>query len=251
MNFLVHVPCPYTHLSAGVKVLYYLCHLINLSGYNCYITYQGNVNWINPIYNNEQIDFHIYPEIYKNTKKSDGNIIRWCLNVPGKLGGESFYPEHEMIWYYCDKIKNEVQQSTTQNLNNRQLFLPSLDKDLYSQKYIKSIPVSCYIGKGNQLTTHLKIPYENIPTITSTYPFKKEETIALLQSSKLFYSYDDFSIINVEALICGCKVYIVENLKWKRFIYSDIEKEYMNLKNDLKKVNYFIDNLRNEFSTNF
>lgn len=249
MNFLMYTPQQYTHKSGGVKTNYYLCHLINQTEHKCFVTKQGNPSWDNPILIDDKIDYTILPEIIPNTTKEMGNIVRWCLNFPGKLGGDTIYPDHEMIWYYHDSIYSTIKNKC--DITNK-LFIPSLDKSEYEIMYAKTIPACCYVGKGRLYPEkmNVELPIKNIPTITIHQPSEKQDVIAIMQSSKIMYSYDNYTIATTEALLCGCEVFVLnDQLQWESFTRSkvDIETEFMNLTQDLVTTNMFISKVINYF----
>ena len=105
-NFLIAAPS-YTHMSAGIRALYRLCHHLNVAGYSASVTpFPGGridnlPNWITPLHEGSAGDsIVVYPEIVSGNPLNAGKVVRWALNNPGLLGGDSFYADDEMVFVF-------------------------------------------------------------------------------------------------------------------------------------------------------
>src|SRR3954469_3045856 len=103
-TFLVWAP-PYTHRSSGVRALYRLCHHLNNGGYPSAIMSERVANdlpdWSTPFHFGPVGDsIVIYPEIVSGNPLQARKVVRWALNNPGLLGGDSSYPDEEMVFVY-------------------------------------------------------------------------------------------------------------------------------------------------------
>lgn len=233
------------HMSAGVKVLHYLCHLINhLPQHECFVNCKyTNPNWKEKTYNNEKIDILIYPEIYQEPK-IDFKKVRWCLYHPGIIDGPTIYNSSEIIFYYDEAYKNSVELATP-HMKPLLFYLPSIELKNYKNNSIKKSIEGCYyIGKGEN-NLHFKLPKDNLILINRSFPTEKKKLIELLLTSKKFYSYDNESIINLEALLCGCDVYEFRNNNWVKFKPIFNTKYYlMKFSKDIKLVKQFINQIK-------
>lgn len=246
MNFLINTP-PYTHVSAGPRVLHYMCHLINQTEHTCYVSTEGiNPIWKEYIWNNEKIDITIYPEIIDKVLDIGCKHVRWCLNVPGGLGGPPTYTDKEMIWYYCDALKSATQKATF-HMVPQELCLPTVDKSIFDNVNVseRNLDGCYYIGKG----------YNNIPLpsditllyINKIWPTPKEELVKLFKKSKRFYCYDGFTIMLKEALYCGCEVFLSSKNGWIPYTDNNYTTTFMDLETDLEKINEFIKQVKEYF----
>ena len=240
MNFLICSP-GYTHTIAGVRVLHYLCHLINKSGHTCYVTSDINPQWNELRWNNENVDVTIYPEIYFDFLNNNSNIVRWCLNKPGLLGGPSKYSEKEMVWYYSSELKESAKLATL-HMEPKELYLPSVEPEEFQGACDKDL-IGCF-WLNRESNMNLRLPFDNLQEITRGYPSQKSELIKLLKRSKFFYSYSNFTIMNEEALLCGCEVYIVNGDKWEKYTKENLGSFLMNDDTDSKMVNNFINDVK-------
>ena len=86
---------PYSEKSAGIRVLHYLCNILNLCGYEAYInTPVINPHLWTPTMSNEVIERHfsggkkpivIYPEVVVGAPLNMGVAVRYFLNEAGKI----------------------------------------------------------------------------------------------------------------------------------------------------------------------
>ena len=102
-TFLVWAP-PYTHRSSGVRALFRLCHHLNQAGYpSAMVAEPGDAlpEWNTPLHSGPVGDsIVIYPEIVSGNPLGARRVIRWALNNPGLLGGDTTYPDEEMVFVY-------------------------------------------------------------------------------------------------------------------------------------------------------
>ncbi|NQY42196.1 MAG: hypothetical protein HRT87_02480 [Legionellales bacterium] len=215
---------PYVRTSAGIKVLYILCHHLNLKGYEAYIiqntaTPYPSPSLYTPILSNEIYNLHkknklspivIYSETIPGNPMDMTNIVRYFLNYPALLGGNKSAHQSEMNFAYSKFLAENISIP-----ENQVLFVPACDLTIFKPPSIRTIRKgSCfYAGKykyfhGGKLfdvtKTSKEITRSNINEPTPA------EIAKLFQHSELFYCYED-SALAIEAVLCGCPTVFLPN----------------------------------------
>ena len=222
----VIVAPPYKHNSAGIRVLYDLQKWLIRAGLDAIV-----VTWFQG-YPVEQFqdDIVIYPEVAPGNLLGAQKVIRYIMNVPGKLGmGEKSYDPKEILIAYN---KDLVPYS-----GGRILQVPSVEPFFHDSNTQKTCDVF-FVGKGNDLGVH---PPEAV-AITKVFPAKRREMARLLRQARVLYSYDDFSMILYEAKLCGCHVKVIN--KDGQFVDYD-HPHYPTLEEFKVQLNDFIELTKN------
>jgi len=220
LNFVIYSP-PYKNCSAGIRVLYKLADMLNGLGHTAICTDKEP---------NIQDNFIvIYPEIVKGNPWNAKNVVRYYLNVAGKLGGNEINDASEMMVGYSKQFGNFKDSEI--------LFIDVFNGFDYSyeEKYIES----CFwIGKGKYVDCDcIKDSIE----ITRTYPHTREELAVLLKRTKVFYSFDYCTGLTEEAKRAGCKVYyIINGIPEEVDVDSDFSKEKLQLEIFIYRCQKFI-----------
>ena len=207
----------YVQQSAGIRALHYLCHALNESGQEAYITsgvtspHLRTPGLSKKIIKNHQVSGRVpivvYPEIVSGDPLAAGGIVvRWLLNKPGHLGGETAYSDSDLVFVYDSnflpaEIVGEV------------LHIPTYDLSIFNNDnnpYDDAREYVCfyahkYLIKGGELTGHVK----NAISLCKDKKLTHGEIADVLRRSKLLYVYEPTALV-VEALLCGCPVSIVE-----------------------------------------
>ena len=189
----VIVAPPYQHTSAGVRVLYELQKWLVRAGLDAIVCtwYSG--------YPVEQFadDIVIYPEVAPGNILNAKRVIRYILNVPGKLGhGEKQFAKSEVLISYNKELASYS--------NGKILQVPTVEaffRDDGTPKNVNAV----YVGKGQDLGLH---PADSV-YITKAFPATRLDVARLLRRVKTLYMYDDFSMIAYEAELCGCEVLLI------------------------------------------
>lgn len=195
----------FDHKSSGIKSLYYLCHKLNIAGYDAYITSDPrnsgyNIKSLNSL-NSEQLkDLQlngvvIYPDqIIRGNPLKFTNVIRWFLAYT------EIVPDHELAFSYSPSHNIGAQAKNNLMMFDIEPFFkfPEIENRIYK----------CFrIGKNHGAP--LQAITNGCIEISYGYPNTRIELANLLKSSSVFYSYDFLSSLTVEALYCGCPVVIV------------------------------------------
>jgi len=213
-RFLIVAPS-FTHRSAGVRALYRLCHHLNQSGYpSAVIPFPGgNIDNFSPwnVFGYQgKIDdaVVIYPEVVSGNPYKAAKVVRWVLNDPGLLGGETSYEANEIVFAYDpNKIGIVNQAIKTPIGQERVLWVGVVDPAIiYPDPKIEKVLNLSFTNKGHVLSQ--KFP------LAPTLGVKRLEDVTpdlsslgdVLRRTKTIYSYDHYSNFLREATICGCEV---------------------------------------------
>ncbi|MFH2139383.1 MAG: hypothetical protein ABII63_01150 [Pseudomonadota bacterium] len=211
----------YIQQSAGIRALHYLCHALNESGQEAYVTCEGTSHHLrtNVLTEKIMIQHHdtgrvpimVYPETVPGNPFKAQVVARWLLNKPGLIGGETAYDATELLFtfdplYLVDGMHGETLHVPTSDLrlfNNENN--PEDDKRtsvcFYAHKYLYS---------GGKLTPHVK----NATSLGKENILGHAEIAAILRRSKLLYVYEPTALIE-EALLCGCPVAVIKTDYWR------------------------------------
>jgi GT2 family glycosyltransferase len=205
--------------SAGIRALHYLCHILNELGYEAYVTQQpeqcspylrtpGITEDIKQQHNTAGvIPIAVYPEIISGNPLDLSVVARWTLNLPGHLGGETTYPENDLIFHYNGVILDGI-------LSDR-LDMPLVDRRIFHEGTPdkRRNGFSYYAGKYLHFGHIISDEVASNPLGTSlalNIPRTHLEIAEILRSSETFYSYEGTTMV-YEALACGCAVAFVDN----------------------------------------
>lgn len=244
MKPIFYIVAPeYRNSSCGVRVMHRLAHLINELDYKAYLlTDVINPEWkatFSPFYNEDNAII-IYPEVIHDNPYNAKHVSRYVLNVPGLLGGKETYANDEYVFYFGDKLKSGAQKASLRTLNDSDNLIINTVEDFFNDdaEFVKEHS-AYYYGKGSFYKPTLPQLTDLTWNITPTFPDKREDLASLLKSCKYLFNYDNFSMLNEEALLCGCEVYIPnqEDLGWVKYISMyDLNKHKKNELSNLKKV---------------
>ena len=135
--FYIYAP-PWRDSSAGIRVLHYLCHSLNMVGCQAWLVLTNpkskeqlvNPNLNTPVLSKLQANLHkslgrspvvVYSETILGNPLKAQRVMRWVLNFPGALGGSLHFPKEEYVVAYSNKIKEHVSNC------DDVLFLPAVD----------------------------------------------------------------------------------------------------------------------------
>lgn len=219
----------YVQESAGIRCLHILCHALNKRGHSAYIVqdpasrmlgaqfFGGGPDLLTPILSRTILEAHarrqqtpivVYPEIVTGNPYGAEIVVRYVLNFPGLLGGDTVYDADEICFGYSRAL------AETANCENV-LFIPPVDTSIfrpppdgtpragscfYADKFRKvhgGTPLSITDGSV-EITRH----QEGAQT--------PEEIARLFQTSEVFYAYENTALA-IEAVLCGCPAVFIPN----------------------------------------
>lgn len=236
MKFTIAVPA-YTNKSGGHWYCHYLCHALNEIGHKATISfyeppYRLNLDWNTPLGHDPEA-IVIYPEGCRDNPLNAKKIVRYLL------APENFFKGKPIQWQPTD-FKLAFSKTYAKDCDS--LFYPICDLD-------KFVPIdqpkkfnTFYVGKGylRQQCPPLKDCFE----IMRDWPEKKEELAKILQLTRIFFSYDEMSAINLDAALCGAMPYfLTKHLPWiqdnelgKHWIYSLDPDEVAETKENIRTL---------------
>lgn len=255
MNPYYIVAPRYTNTSAGVRVLYRLCHLLNLNGYPSYIylrphfpiSLASSPNDIAPFLTKKIRDFHyesnltpiiIYPETILISKLNPPFRVPYFLNYHNLLFQKDSIENDDYILTYSQNILSKIKSKLPSSV----IFLPVSDHNFYKpNNKIKRNGNVFYAGKFKYHFSGKTLDLTNGMIEITRDKFNsqtKEEIRYLFQSSEAFYCYED-SALALEAILCECPVIFIPNEYFKECLGA---KELKSLGfawgNNLKEINH-------------
>lgn len=228
ITFYVYAPSWVTW-SAGIRVLHYLCDTLNENNFSAFLVLHGpksvketSSNLKTPILTNDILKRHkrdsvrviaIYPESIIGNPLKAKHVVRWLLNFPGLLAGNSTY-SGEIVMPYSRAIS----KSTAAQDNAKILFIPAVKTNEMSQ-YLDSVPKESssqleviYAQKFKALGGILPKLREDQLEITrfGKKAPNREKTLAIIKNAKLVHVYENTTIVT-EAALLGTPVICHEN----------------------------------------
>ncbi|MBI5007565.1 MAG: hypothetical protein HZB95_10665 [Nitrosomonadales bacterium] len=216
------VALDYIQQSAGIRALHYLCHALNESGAEAYLTCQVTAPHLRtPVLDGNILQRHhlagrkpivIYPEIVSGDPMGAGGlVVRWLLNQPGHIAGDLSFPDSDLIFAYSPMY-------LPSGMQGRILHVPTCDLALFNNDdnpHDAARDQVCfyahkYLVNGGTLTRHAN----DAVSLCKDRKLTHAEIAAVLRRSRLLYVYEPTALIT-EALLCGCAVAIVETDYWR------------------------------------
>ncbi len=225
----------YTRMSAGIKIMYLLCHALNSLGQRAYMVTRPytpaklatNPELNTPLLTKSVFDYDfeqgltpivIYPEIVAGNPLNASVVVRYVMNVPGLLGGETTYEESEYCIAYSAELARQVKNC------RMSLFFPASDPRIYyPDPGIKRSGGCFYAAKYRKFHGGKLFPITDgcIEITRDEANSQTAEQIAdIFRRSEVFYAYENTALA-IEAVLCGCPVVFLPNDHFKDLIGVD------------------------------
>jgi len=202
----------YKRFSAGTKVLHLLCHHLNESGCPAYVTSPvTHPDLTTPTANQRMIGelcksgIVVYPEVEEGNPLGARRVVRYILNIPGRIRGSGEFAPTELLFAYCGLLRRFVPSY------DRILCVPVVELDLFKPGASRLPRESSvyWVGKGSDTP---RIPEtEHMAEISFEWPETRRGLAYLFKSSEWFYSYANYTALTIEARLCGCPTVIIPN----------------------------------------
>lgn len=166
----------YFHMSGGVRALHVLRDELTKRGQNAWMFYEKH----------DPNAIGIYPEIVSENPENYEKYARWLLNTADILPDPTWAWEKDM----------GVDDLLTVNIIETELFKPTSN--------VRS-GTAFWVGKG--VKDERFIPTNSIEIHRGNYT-SRHEIAELLRSITYLISFDPFTAMNLEALMCGTPVLI-------------------------------------------
>lgn len=217
----------YIRTSAGARVLYRLCDLINKSGHSAFIFLRPHGNHalsaspmdVAPFLTPKTIRYHfdngltpivIYPEISSVAPLDAPVRVRYLLNYDNLLCQNDPLGHDDYLIGYSQRITDLI----TVNKPRSTIFLPVSDPVFFCPPKVAARRGAVfYAGKYKNHFGGKTFPItDGLPEITRDRPDSQtpEDIRAMFQQSELFYCYEDSSLA-LEAILCGCPTVFLPN----------------------------------------
>jgi hypothetical protein len=216
---------PYIRWSAGIKALHFLCHALNRSGERAYMVIRPFIrslpathpDLLTPLLSKETIvadasrlltPITVYPETVEGNPLNGPLVVRYVMNFPGLLGGQSRFPRDELCFGYSSVLASAV------GVPQNKLFIPASDIDVFHPEPRVPRQGTCFFA-GKYKDFHrasLSEVTKDSVEITRDQPDSQSpfQIADLFRRSELFYCYEN-SALAIEAVLCECPVVFLPN----------------------------------------
>lgn len=163
----------------------------------------------------------VYPEVEDGNPLGASRIVRYFLNVPGRIRRARFTKD-EVRFAYCGLLSKYVNYDP-----KRILTVPVVERDLFNRGS------GLYLGERRNESAAFwtgqkcaDAPLHFIPEtndaieITYDWPPRRLLLAGVLKKCKLFYSYANYTALLTEARLCGCPSVVIPNALWTREKYE-------------------------------
>jgi hypothetical protein len=230
--FYITAP-PFRQSSAGVTVLYLLCHFLNLAGEAAYILHylteaapderlpdgislqlqkEFPAGLLAPLVTQDVLDFYdqrrltpvvIYPEIFDNPLNA-AFFGRYLLNYPGKLAKLYEQPADFEIGY-SKTLTGHCTAATTDTL-----FIPTCDLTFWTSTAAERRGACHYAARLQAAGLAPAMLPAGSTEILPSPQMSRPEIREIFRHSEAFYCYEDTALA-IEAQLCGCATVFVPN----------------------------------------
>jgi GT2 family glycosyltransferase/glycosyltransferase involved in cell wall biosynthesis len=207
--------------SGGIRVLHYLCHILNEIGEEAYLvnTRIASPRLRTPLLTFSVLKQHflagqdpvtIYPEIVSDNPLNTPLIVRWLLNIPGHLGKPIEFEAKDLIYYY-------EAWCLPHDLKGRPLFIHPVDHTYFHNDANPDDgdrTLECYYANKYFLNQKpILEEHQGLISVGQEIKRSHEELATIFRKAKVLYCYEPSGIIS-EAQACGCPVLFVRSDYW-------------------------------------
>lgn len=218
MNYIIYSP-PYRKNSGGIVVLHTLGKKLKQAGNNVFMLSGKSVDGLPTIDLNEANKIKeqcwvIYPEIVEGNPLNATNVIRWVLNSPGYIGGNSdTWADTDLVYCLWDYFELDSKINTEGYLRvfdfNLDFFTNegrerTIDSHLFRKsKNRKGSPTDILFDKHSNESICID------GKIAGNFDLLKET----LNKTNLFISYDTATYYSTIAALCGATSIVIPDRK--------------------------------------
>lgn len=244
-TFLIVSP-PYTEKSAGVRCLHELCDALIRNGYdshiiiidfsgsklfysndskffsnsllssNMEISIANDADFLADLSNNGVV---IYPEIIIGNPLNANNVVRYFLNSDGAVTGvNSGYKSDDFCLAFSRNFFDNPDHVLCKPFIHRDI------NDIGSSPWGERNMDVTYIGKGGGYGDCVRV--KNSLEIDRDYPKSKEELAIILKNTRYFYSWDNISSTNTDAIMCGARLVLLQDKPNNRLSIKEQYSEF-------------------------
>lgn len=214
--YYIYAP-DYTRKSTGISVLHLLCHTLNLSGREAYVTTdKTNSKFFTPLLTDQIRQQHnaaglepivIYPEVTRGNPLNGQTVVRYILNHLGLLGGPSTYPVTDFLLGYTKLLQEKYKAPLS-------LYIPPTNSEIFNNENnlddTSRAGKLLYIGRHQSALAERPDLVAGCTKITHQWPTTHEELAHLFRSSEVLYTFEASNVV-LEAGLCGCPSIILQS----------------------------------------
>ena len=202
----------YNRGSAGVRALHGLCSSLNVYGLQAWVTSPVvNPDWNTPTADEEtrrlvcEEGVVVYPEVEAGNPLGARRVARYILNRPGFIRGDVTFDAGEALFCYCGLLREFVPS------DDRVLTVPVVDAGVFYDRGLERYKEAFWVGKARTASGDMPrvLNEDGMTQITPDWPESWEVLAALFQTARVFYSYTDYTMLTVEARLCGCPTVVM------------------------------------------
>lgn len=214
----------YVQTSAGIRCLHILCHWLNRLGERAYMVISGGdglretcLDLQTPVLTMDLVDYHyqqglrpivVYPEVISGNPFDAEAVVRWVLNFPGLLGGDSAYPEGDMVMAFSKILADAVDKDVPI------LHVPVINQDVFNMGEARPRSgAAFYAAKFKHVHNGVvfNLPKGAIEITRDRRDSQTPEEIAeIFRSVETFYCFENTALA-IEAVLCGCPAVFMPN----------------------------------------
>lgn len=207
----------YRRNSAGIRVMHLLCHVLNRCGHDAWLYPTGGTNplWHTPMLTPQIVQQHaqagrrpitVYPEVVSGNPRHGGSVVRYLLNRPGLIGGDTEFPASDLVFAYTQHLLPAGESP------EHVLFMPPIDSSIFHNRDNPHDGQRngwlFYPGRhAEALQEHQALAARCI-LITRDWPTSPQEMAALFRRSERVFCFESTSIA-LEAILCGCPAIVL------------------------------------------
>ena len=193
MRFVITAP-PYNEKSAGCVMLYTLRDELKGLGYEADIM---QFDKSQPVSDDTIV---IYPEVIDGNPLGAKNVVRYFLNREGYASGNKVNASPNDFILVFNKLYHDNPHAVVrvENLN------PHCHSDASKPALERHLDCT-YIGKGNMYSDQCKV-IDGTIEITRSAPADRQGLADLLRQTRFLFTYDVWSALNAESIMCGAVV---------------------------------------------
>ena len=199
--YIVIAPA-YDTTSGGIRVIHALRSWLEIKG--------------QVVFMNAKIEDHnsiaIYPEIYHGNPAEANRVVRYILNTPGRMAnfgqpGPTVFDKNDLLFYFSRIYAPKTVKS------EQIMFLPILNLHIFKNYGRKKRKERCvYVGWGDETKEFTKSLFH----ITREFALDQQRLADYLNTCEVMYSYDQVSAMFEIARLCGCRVEIISDGRFKK-----------------------------------
>lgn len=218
----------YRETSSGICALHYLCHALNLEGFEAYVagTTVLNGQLKTPLLTEEVVKHHaaqqrtpiaVYPEVITGNPLSAKAVVRYMLNREGIINGNLMdASEDDLLFYYSSAFTPSA--SGDFDL----LTVPMLDTDVFSihsdqKPGTRSL---LYLNRIPHRAVDLSRFSGDLEVLSMASPLPLPKLAETLRQAKVLYTFE-LSSTCMAAMLCGCPVVMLDLPGYEHLGFSE------------------------------